>query len=62
MRWDAEQRANERIAEADRAAEYRVAAAEEEARLNGYARPDEKLYLISRPSPAASSAATTPDR
>ena len=33
------------------------AAAEEEARLNGYARSDEKLYLISAPAPAAASRA-----
>lgn len=27
---------------------------EEEARLNGYAKPSEKLYLVTTPSPAAS--------
>ena len=30
------------------------AGAEEEARLNGYARSDEKVYLVSRPQSAAS--------
>jgi cell division protein FtsB len=30
------------------------AANEEEARINGYARPNEKLYLVTPPSPAAS--------
>ena len=34
------------------------AAAEEEARLNGYARSDEKLYLISAPRPSPSAAPT----
>ena len=31
------------------------AGAEEEARLNGYAKSDEKVYLVSRPQPAAAS-------
>ena len=30
-------------------------AAEEEARLNGYAKPSEKLYLVTTPSPSAAS-------
>lgn len=35
------------------------AAAEEEARLNGYARSDEKLYLISAPKPSPTAPAPT---
>ena len=31
------------------------AGAEEEARRNGYAKSDEKVYLVSRPQPAAAS-------
>jgi cell division protein FtsB len=31
------------------------AGAEEEARLNGYAKSDEKVYLVGRPQPAAAS-------
>ncbi len=36
------------------------AAAEEEARLNGYARSDEKLYLVSRPTAGAGAASPAP--
>ena len=36
------------------------AAAQEEARQNGYARSDEKLYLITAPSPGASPVGTKP--
>jgi cell division protein FtsB len=34
------------------------AANEEEARINGYARPNEKLYLVTPPSPAPSPSAS----
>ena len=33
------------------------AGAEEAARLNGYAKPDEKVYLVSRPQPSAPASA-----
>ena len=35
---------------------------EEEARLNGYAKPNEKLYLVTTPSPVPSPAARTTPR
>ncbi len=38
------------------------AAAEEEARLNGYARSDEKVYLVSRPPSTAVPSASPPPR
>jgi cell division protein FtsB len=38
------------------------AANEEEARINGYARPNEKLYLVTPPSPAPSPSASPSPR
>ncbi len=36
------------------------AAAEEEARLNGYARSEEKIYIVTSPSPSPPAAASRP--
>ena len=38
------------------------AAAEEEARINGYARPDERVYVVGRPASNAASPATNQKR
>jgi cell division protein FtsB len=57
---NAEMEAANQSYQRDIAASMAGAAAEEEARQNGYARPDERLYLIGSPAPDPSPWSPTP--